>query len=187
MSCVRPRLRWLTVLPVSKEFQWRGLGFPFLVSCTYNSIIANISKISRRNLASKKSLTHLFKSWGEIVAKLQPIFDMAKFFGTFFSKNFSHRWFGVVISELRVQNYCLFLTWPNISATFFELFFVDFSILLISNTIEIRSFFKKSQYSSIFIENGPNQAHSSLDWFFLFWCDFFEQYRCFPFPAPQSA
>ena len=42
-----------------------------------------------------------------------------------------------VISELRVQNYCLSANWPNFLGTFFEEFFEEFFRRLIINGMAI--------------------------------------------------
>ena len=61
----------------------RSLVLTILYSCCNH-----VNELLPKNWRQKNSLTRLDESWGEIGAKLQRIFDMAKFSAGFFSKTF---------------------------------------------------------------------------------------------------
>lgn len=184
MSCFCPRLRWLTVLPVQKNFSDEDSDYlPCLLYLQFHH--CKHFKDLPPNFGVKKIAHSFIQVVRRNRCKITTDFWHGQIFWHFFSKNFSRHCFGVVISELRVQNYCRFLTWPNFRATFFKLFFVNFSIRLTNNTIENCSFFKKLGLHSIFIKNGPFLAHSSYAWFILFYHDYFFVSLFFQFLAQQ--
>ena len=91
----------------------RTVTFTFLVSLHLSkiSIVANMSMIScrrRPGFGARRT------------AKLQQSGDMAKFLAEKFFGEFPVGGGLPVISELRVQNYCLSANWPNFLGTFFE-------------------------------------------------------------------
>ena len=95
------------------------MTFTFLVSLHLSkvSIVANMSMIScrrRPGFGARRT------------AKLQQSGDMAKFLAEKFFGEFPVGGGLPVISELRVQNYCLLANWPNFLGTFFEKIFEGF-------------------------------------------------------------